>query len=43
MRLSRDRKAIRVNDSLTLAGIPPDVFKYRLGNRSAIECVIDQC
>jgi len=25
-----------------LAGIPPEVFEYRLGNRSAIEWVIDQ-
>ena len=33
---------IEVNDSLTLAGIPPEVFDYRLGNRSAIEWVIDQ-
>jgi len=31
-----------VNDSLTLAGIPPDVFAYRLGNRSALEWIIDQ-
>jgi predicted helicase len=29
-------------DSLTLAGIPPDVFRYRLGNRSALDWVIDQ-
>jgi predicted helicase len=31
-----------MNDSLTLAGIPPKVFNYRLGNRSALEWVIDQ-
>jgi predicted helicase len=31
-----------VNDTLTLAGIPPDVFEYRLGNRSALDWVIDQ-
>jgi len=42
MRLSEDKKSIEVNDSLTLAGIPPEVFEYRLGNRSAIEWVIDQ-
>jgi len=42
MRLSKDKKSIKVNDSLTLAGIPPEVFDYRLGNRSAIEWVIDQ-
>ena len=31
-----------MNDSLTLAGMPPEVFGYRLGNRSALEWVIDQ-
>ena len=31
-----------MNESLTLAGIPPDAFNYRLGNRSALEWVIDQ-
>jgi len=31
-----------VNPSLTLSGIPPDTFEYRLGNRSALEWVIDQ-
>jgi predicted helicase len=27
---------------LTLAGIPPETFEYRLGNRSALDWVIDQ-
>ena len=31
-----------MNESLTLAGIPPEVFEYRLGNRSALDWVIDQ-
>lgn len=31
-----------MNDSLTLAGIPPETFEYRLGSRSALEWVIDQ-
>ncbi len=42
MKLSPDKTSLRVNDSLTLAGIPPEVFAYRLGNRSALEWVIDQ-
>ncbi|MCE2485092.1 MAG: N-6 DNA methylase [Desulfurellaceae bacterium] len=42
LKLSKDKTALIVNDSLTLAGIPPDVFAYRLGNRSALEWVIDQ-
>ena len=28
--------------NLTLEGIPPECFDYRLGNRSALEWVIDQ-
>jgi predicted helicase len=27
---------------LTLGGIPPETFHYRLGNRSALDWVIDQ-
>ncbi len=42
MRLNKDKTQLKVNPSLTLAGIPPDVFDYRLGNRSALEWVIDQ-
>src|SRR5579862_2018993 len=42
MRISKDRKSLKVNDSLTLGGIPPEAFEYRLGNRSALEWVIDQ-
>gem|GEM_PF-33946 len=42
MRLSKDRTELVVNDTLTLRGIPPEVFEYRLGNRSALDWVIDQ-
>ena len=42
MRLAKDRRSLVVNDSLTLHGIPPETFTYRLGNRSALEWVIDQ-
>jgi len=42
MRLSKDKKSLTVNPSLTLSGILPEVFQYRLGNRSALEWVIDQ-
>jgi predicted helicase len=42
MRLAKDKTALRVNASLTLAGIPAQTFAYRLGNRSALEWVIDQ-
>ena len=42
MKLSPDRSTLIVNDTLTLEGIPPECFEYRLGNRSALEWVIDQ-
>ena len=42
MRLSQDKTCIRYNDFLTLAGIPPETFDYRLGNRSALAWVVDQ-
>ena len=42
MRLSKDKTQIVVNESLTLSGIPPETFDYRLGNRSALEWVLDQ-
>lgn len=42
MKLTSDKRAIVYNNFLTLEGIPPEVFDYRLGNRSALEWVIDQ-
>ena len=42
MKLSNDKTYIHYNESLTLAGIPPEAFDYRLGNRSALNWVIDQ-
>ncbi len=42
MKFSKDKTQIRYNDFLTLAGIPAEVFQYRLGNRSALEWVVDQ-
>ena len=42
MRLAKDKLSLVVNDSLTLGGIPPAVFEYRLGNRSALDWVVDQ-
>jgi predicted helicase len=42
MRLTPGRDALVVNEWLTLVGIPQECFQYRLGNRSALEWVIDQ-
>ncbi len=42
MRLSKDRTQIRYNGFLALGGVPAEAFDYRLGNRSALEWVVDQ-
>ena len=42
MRLSKDKTQLKYNDYLTLDGIPAEVYEYRLGNRSALEWVVDQ-
>ena len=42
MKLSKGKTQLVYNNSLTLDGIPPAVFDYQLGNRSALEWVIDQ-
>jgi predicted helicase len=42
MRLNKDKTQIKYNEFLTLTGIPSEVFEYRLGNRSALDWIIDQ-
>jgi predicted helicase len=42
MRLSKDKTLLIYNQFLTLSGIPKETYDYRLGNRSALEWVIDQ-
>jgi predicted helicase len=42
MALSKDKSQLRYNEFLTLSGIPAEAHEYRLGNRSALEWVVDQ-
>jgi predicted helicase len=42
MKLSKDKASLFYNDFLTLSSIPAEVYDCRLGNRSALEWVIDQ-
>ena len=42
MRFSNGKTQLKYNDFLTLGGIPVEAFQYRLGNRSALEWVVDQ-
>jgi len=42
MKLSENRDSIRINESLTLTGIPPETFDYRLGSVPPLEWIVDQ-
>jgi predicted helicase len=42
MKLNKDKTQLVYNDFLTLSGIPSKTFDYRLGNRSALDWIIDQ-
>ena len=42
MKLSKDKTSLVYNNFLTVDGIPPKVFDYQLGTRSALAWVIDQ-
>lgn len=42
MKLVRDQTSIVYNSYLSLSGIPPAAFEYRLGNRSALDWAIEQ-
>jgi predicted helicase len=42
MRLAKDKTSLVYNQFLTLSGIPAETHDYRIGNRSALEWIIDQ-
>jgi predicted helicase len=42
MKLSKDKTSLIYNQFLTVSDIPKEAYEYRLGNRSALEWVIDQ-
>ncbi len=42
LRADKERGIIVLDDQTSLTGVPPDAWGYRLGNRSAIEWVLDQ-
>ncbi|MBV6513496.1 MAG: hypothetical protein FMNOHCHN_03031 [Ignavibacteriaceae bacterium] len=43
-KLSTDKEGglIIIDDQTTLAGVPPEAWNYKLGNRSALEWILDQ-
>jgi len=42
MRCSKDQTQLKYNDVRKRSGIPAEAIDYRLGNRSALEWVVDQ-
>jgi predicted helicase len=42
LKADKETGLIRLDSETTLAGIPPEAWDYRLGNRSALEWVLDQ-
>jgi predicted helicase len=42
MKYNKDKTAIIYNDFLTIGDIPSEVHEYRLGNRSALDWIVDQ-
>ena len=42
MKYNKEKTAIVYNEFLTISGIPPEVHEYRLGNRSALDWIVDQ-
>ena len=42
LRADRERGIITLDEQTTLAGVPPDAWRYQLGSRSALEWILDQ-
>jgi len=42
LRADRDNGVIRLDTETQLTGVPPEAWTYRLGNRSALEWILDQ-
>ena len=42
LRADKERGLITLDEQTTLAGVPAEAWEYRLGNRSALEWVLDQ-
>ena len=42
LRADKERGIINLDESTSLNDVPPEVWEYRLGNRSALEWILDQ-
>ena len=41
MRFDKDKSTLRVNDSIQLSGFTAEMFQYKLGNRSALDWIVE--
>jgi predicted helicase len=42
LRANKEAGNVQIDSETQLTGIPPEAWKYRLGNRSALEWILDQ-
>ena len=42
LKADKDAGRIQLDSETTLSGIPPEAWDYKLGNRSALEWILDQ-
>ena len=42
LRTDKERGVVHLDEQTSLVGVPPEAWEYRLGNRSALEWVLDQ-
>ena len=42
LKADKERGVIVLDDVTSLTGVPPEAWRYRLGNRSALEWILDQ-
>jgi predicted helicase len=42
MNFTQDRRGIKINDNIVISNIPPKAFEYMIGNRSALEWIVEQ-
>jgi len=42
LKADKDNGIVRLDSETQLSGVPPEVWTYKLGNRSGVEWVLDQ-
>lgn len=42
LKADKEARRIALDAQTTLSGVPPEAWEYKLGNRSALEWILDQ-